>query len=414
MSSRNRGVMIMNKQKLIIIGGGASGILAAIVAHRNNMDVTVLEKNNRIAKKILATGNGRCNYTNINTNKNSYNHPEFVEQIINQFPATKAVEFFKGLGIEPKVEDFGKAYPMSEQASSIVDVFLYEIENKNIHVITEVLVNEVHKTNNQFDVITSSGQTYHADKVILATGGKAMPSTGSDGLGYPIARKLGHHVTPIFPALVKLKLNSPYLKSMNGVKISSKVELILDHKVIQEETGDILFTDYGISGPTILDLSRKANELLLHKKTPYINVILLDTLERNRVEERFELAKSKPVDMSLVGLINKRIIPALIKNAGIDKHNTLVSDLTNLELTTLIDSLFNWKFELIGSKGFEDAQVTAGGIDIFEIDPYTLESKIVKGLYFTGEVMDIDGICGGYNLQWAWSSGYVAAINAAK
>ncbi|PKK97090.1 MAG: aminoacetone oxidase family FAD-binding enzyme [Tenericutes bacterium HGW-Tenericutes-3] len=404
----------MDRIKIGIIGGGASGIFAGIVASRNNTDVTIFEKNNRIGKKILATGNGRCNYTNINASENAYNHPSFTKDVLMQFSAQKTIEFFKELGIEPKIEDFGKAYPLSEQASSIVDVFLYELERLNIDVKTDAYVKEITKKGNQFVITLADGKTYQSDKVILATGGKAMPSTGSDGLGYPIARKFGHHISTIFPALVKLKLDSPYLKSLNGVKISSTVQLLNNNQVIQEETGDILFASYGISGPTILDLSRKANELLNNKETPIINVKLLNQMTKEEVYKRFEKAIDKPVDFSLVGLINKRIIPALIKNAGIEKNNTLVCDLSKIEKEILIDSLFNWYFKISGSKGFEDAQVTAGGIDIHEINQYTLESKIVPGLYFTGEVIDIDGICGGYNLQWAWSSGYVAAKNATK
>ncbi|MCF7931319.1 MAG: NAD(P)/FAD-dependent oxidoreductase [Acholeplasmataceae bacterium] len=404
----------MKKPKIVIIGGGASGLFAAIVASRNNTDVTIIEKNSRIGKKILATGNGRCNYTNVNADQNAYNHPEFVLSVLKQFSAHQTIEFFQELGIEPKVEDFGKAYPLSEQASSIIDVFLYELEKLNVAIKTDTQAKEIVKKGSGFLIHLDHGDALYADKVILATGGKAMPSSGSDGLGYPIARKLGHHVSTIFPALVKLTLDSPYLKSLNGVKITSTVQLINKNQVVQEENGDILFTNYGISGPTILDISRKANELLIAKEAPIINVILLDSLSKIQVYERFQKFKDKPVDQSLIGLVNKRIIPALIKQAGIQKHQTLICELTHLEKEFLINLLFNWHFPVTGSKGFEDAQVTAGGIEVSEIDADTLESKLIEGLYFTGEVMDIDGLCGGYNLQWAWSSAYVAAQNASK
>ncbi len=404
----------MKKPNIIIIGGGASGMMAAIVAKRSGSNVTILEKNVRIGKKILATGNGRCNYTNILTTQDAYNHPSFVLDALGQFSAENAITFFEELGISPKIEDLGKAYPLSEQASSIIEVFLFELEQLKVNIITDVFVKEIKKNGDLFSVILADGKSYQADKIILATGGKAMPSTGSDGLGYPIARRLGHHTSTIFPALVKLKLESPYLKGLNGVKISSSVQLLNHNQILQEETGDILFTSYGISGPTILNLSRKANELLLAKESPIINVILLNSVSKKDVEKRFSLASSKPVNFSLVGLINKKIIPALIKDAGIEKQNTRVSDLTRDQKYKLINSLFEWQFKLIGSKGFEDAQVTAGGVDINEIDSRTMESKLISGLYFSGEVIDIDGICGGYNLQWAWSSGYVAAVHATK
>ncbi len=404
----------MNKSNIFIVGGGASGILAAIVAKRNGSNVTILEKNPRIGKKILATGNGRCNYTNIKASKDAYNHPDFVHTILNQFSASDALVFFEELGIAPKIEDYGKAFPLSEQATSIIDVFLYELHRLEINIITEVTVNSIEKKGNKFQIKTASGQHYQADKVIIATGGKAMPSTGSDGLGYPLARKLGHHVTTIFPALVKLTLSSPYLKQLDGVKISSKVQLVNKNQLIQEEFGDILFTKYGISGPTILDISRKANELLIQKESPKINVILIDSIPRKEIEIRFQKFSDKPVDFSLIGLINKRLISALIKEAGINKQNTLISDLSFSEIQKLISLLFSWEFNITGSKGFEDAQVTAGGVDISEVNSETLESKLVSGIYFTGELLDIDGLCGGYNLQWAWSSGYVAGKHASS
>ncbi len=404
----------MKKSNIFVIGGGASGILAAIVAKRNGSNVTILEKNPRIGKKILATGNGRCNYTNIKVDKDAYNHPDFVHAVLNQFSVSDAIGFFEELGIAPKIEDYGRAYPLSEQASSIIDVFLYELHRLEIKIITEVVVNSIEKKGNKFNISTSSNQHYQADKVIIATGGKAMPSTGSDGLGYPIARKLGHHVTTIFPALVKLTLESPYLKQLDGVKISSRVQLLNRNQIVQEEFGDILFTKYGISGPTILDISRKANELLNQKDSPIINVILIDSIPRKEIEIRFQKFSDKPVDFSLIGLINKRLISALIKEAGINKQNTLISDLDYSEIQKIISLLYNWEFRVTGSKGFEDAQVTAGGIDVNEINSQTLESKLVSGLYFTGEVLDIDGLCGGYNLQWAWSSGYVAGKNASS
>lgn len=404
----------MTNKEIIVVGGGASGILAAIVAARNGAHVTILERNARIGKKILATGNGRCNYTNTLTTQRDYNHPEFVADALDIFSPETALTFFTQLGISPKIEDEGKTYPLSEQASSILDVLMYELNHLNVDIITNVHVQNINKNKNNFTVLLADQTQYKADKVILCTGGKAMPSSGSDGLGYPIARKLGHHVTTIFPALVKLKLDYPYLKQMDGVKISSIVQLVHQNRVIKEEKGDILFTSYGISGPTILQLSRKANELVLKHETVYINVILVNSLSKDEVYQRFSESKDKPVDFSLIGLINKKLISAVLKEAKIEKQNTLVSELKDQEIDHIVNLLFSWKFVVTGSKGFEDAQVTAGGIDINEIDSKTMESKLISGLYIAGEVMDIDGPCGGYNLQWAWSSAYVAGLNASK
>lgn len=404
----------MKNNTVIVIGGGASGILAAITAKRNQADVTIIEKNSRIGKKILVTGNGRCNFTNSLTNVLDYNNPEFVSYGLSIFNPQRTMNFFTELGIVPKIENEGKTYPLSEQASSMIDVFLYELKRLNIEVITEATAFKIIKKRNEFEVFLEDGRSFIADKVIIATGGKAMPKTGSDGSGYDLAEMLGHKIIPVFPALVKLKLESPYLKHLEGIKMPAIVELIHNDQVIQKESGDVLFGNYGISGPTILQLSRKAMDLFNKNQKVYIKLILVSQISKKDVRERFNQSMNKPVDFSLIGLINKRYISAIIKEAKIEKQNTLVKDLTAKQLDELINLLFDWRFLIKGSKSFHDAQVTAGGVSTDQINPMTMESKIVKGLFFTGEVMDIDGRCGGYNLQWAWSSGYLAGESAAK
>lgn len=404
----------MKNTNIFVIGGGASGILAAIVAKRNGAQVTILERNQRIGKKILVTGNGRCNYTNALANVTDYNNQDFVAYGLSVFNPQLTMSFFDDLGIVPKIENEGKTYPLSEQASSIIDVFLYELNRLKVEVINDANVINIAKKNRGFQIYLRDGRNYNCDKVIIATGGKALASTGSDGSGYDLAKKFGHKIVEPFPALVKLKLESPYLKHLQGIKMPAKVELIYKEKVIQKEEGDILFGNYGISGPTILQMSRKANELFLKGEKVYIKITLVSSLTKKEVYSRFFSSKEKPVDFSLVGMINKRYISAIIKEAKIEKQNTLVRNLTDKQLNKLVNLLFDWRFLVKGSKGFKDAQVTAGGISTKEIDTETMESKKVKGLYFTGEVMDIDGRCGGYNLQWAWSSGYLAGISASN
>ncbi len=404
----------MKKQNILIVGGGASGMLAACVAAQNNAHVTILERNDRIGKKILVTGNGRCNYTNTMANVTDYNNQDFVSYGLSVFNPSRTMDFFKTLGIEPKVENEGKAYPLSEQASSIIDVFIYELNRLNVEIITEAKVVSIIRTNRSFTTYLEDGRSFDADKVILATGGKAMPKSGSDGSGYQLAEDLGHKITTVFPALVKLKLESPYLNHLQGIKMPTKVELIYKNQVVGQEEGDILFGNYGISGPTILQLSRKAMDLYTKGEKAYIKLQLVSGLSKTQVIKRFNHSKDKAVDFSLVGLIHKRYISAILKEANIEKQNTLVRDLSEKQLNRLIDLLFDWRFLIKGSKSFNDAQVTAGGVSVEEIDHQTMESKKVKGLYFTGELMDIDGRCGGYNLQWAWSSGYLAGLHASK
>lgn len=397
---------------VVVIGGGASGLLAAISAKMHHADVLILERNHKLGKKILATGNGRCNFTNVDATEMHYNHPYFVRPVFEQMSPKKTLQFFEQLGITPKIEDEGKTYPLSEQASSIVDILIYEIERLNILVKYDAYVTSITRKD-VFEIELQQGQRIVADRVILATGGLAMPKSGSDGTGYQLAQSCGHTLTSLFPALTKLELESPHLKALDGVKFPGTVELIHDDHVIQTEMGDILFTKYGISGPTILQISRKANQLLQDGQTVSVNVILVNGPDQKEVSKRFMQLKDRSIEMSLIGLINKRIIHPLLKESKIDPH-LLVKDLSKSQMNTLMQHLFGWTFPIVGSKDFDDAQVTAGGISIDEVNPQSLESKKVPGLYFCGEILDIDGLCGGYNLQWAWSSGYVAGKYASR
>lgn len=399
-------------EKIVIIGGGASGLIASISAKKNGANVYLIERNLKLGKKILATGNGRCNFTNVDAEDMHYNHPFFVKTVFEQMTPKKTLDFFSDLGIVPKIEDEGKTYPFSEQASSIVDVLIHEINRLEIPILLEKKVVKIQK-NTSFVITFEDGQKMICDKVIIATGGMAMPKSGSDGIGYTLAQSLGHSITPIFPALVKLELSSPYLKQLDGVKICSTVELIDNGVSVQVETGDILWTKYGISGPTILQLSRKANNLLMNNHHVDVKVILVNGIDQRDVAKRFNLLKDKTIEMSLIGLINKRIISPLLKEVHINP-SMLVKDIPKQSINDLIQKLFDWRFNVVGSKDFDDAQVTAGGISIKEVNPQSLESKIVKGLFFCGEVLDIDGLCGGYNLQWAWSSGFIAGRHASK
>lgn len=399
---------------LIIIGGGASGIMASITASHYLDKILIIEKNNRIGKKILVTGNGRCNYTNAFLKTTDFNNPSFVESIFNQFGPQDTIDFFETLGIEPKIEDEGKTYPLSEQSSSFLDVFLFEIKQRNIQVELNKEIIDINKKNDIFKVVSNDKEVFLGKKVIIATGGKSMPLTGSNGSGLDLAKKFGHKITEVFPALVKLRVDSPYLKQLSGVKINTQVDLLVNDEVIQSEHGDVLFANYGISGPTILELSRKANEKLMEKQDVFVRVVLIQSLPKSRIIERFEIFKNREIDQSLIGLVNKRFINVLIKEAGIEKNNLIVEEIPKQNIFKLIDLLFDWRLKVTGSLGFDDSQVTAGGIELSKINDKTLESKLTEGLYFTGEVLDVDGRCGGFNLQWAWSSGYVAAKSACE
>src|SRR5690554_3679313 len=311
--------------KVIVVGGGAAGLMAAISAKNNGADVLILERNDRVGKKILATGNGRCNYTNKYLSINNYhgNNPKFAYSALSQFNVDMTIEFFERLGITPAVEENGKVFPLSFQASSMLDVLRYEIEDQGIEVITQAFVVDI-KKKKKFIITLKDNRRFEADKVILATEGMALPASGSDGNGYSLSKKLSHTVTDIFPGLVKLKLESNILKSVDGVKFVGRVGIYIDNKLILEDEGDVLFTSYGISGPPILQLSRTALQYMNKGKEVILKVSIIHSKTEDDLFKylckRFGYMPRKTVEVALIGLINKRLIIPILKELNIDKN----------------------------------------------------------------------------------------------
>lgn len=413
-----KGVKYMPVKKVIVVGGGAAGMTAGIVARRNGCDVVILEQMNRVGKKILATGNGRCNLTNENIEISRYHgkNPKFAINALKQFDVEQTVQFFEYMGISCKVEDGGKIYPWSDQASSVLDVLRYEIERLGIEERVESGVKSIYPVKKGFKVLLRNGEELKGDRVILAAGGKAAPNLGSNGSGYGLVIPLGHKLVEPFPALVQLRLKASFLKALKGVKFIGRAAVGIDDKELRWEIGEILFTDYGISGPPIFQLSRKAGEELQAGRNPWIEVDMFPGYSQEELSEmlrtKFGYQPQKSLDFSFVGLLNKRLIPVILREAGIEDIKKQTQCINKNEFENIIKILKSWRFEVTGTNSWSDAQVTAGGIDVSDIDPGTMESRLVPGLYFAGEIMDIDGDCGGFNLQWAWSSGYVAGLNA--
>ncbi|MCF8010381.1 MAG: NAD(P)/FAD-dependent oxidoreductase [Clostridiales bacterium] len=406
-------------RKVAVIGGGAAGLTAAIAARYNGAEVTVLEQKDRVGKKILATGNGRCNLSNIDLSASHYNgkNPKFAFGALNRFDFSQTMELFERLGIAWKVEDGGKVYPMSDQASSVSDVMRYELEMLEVETRVETRVNAVIPQSRGFSVQLNDGEYFNADRVIVTTGGKAAPNLGSNGSGYTLAEQLGHSIIEPFPALVQLKLKAGYLKQISGVKFVGEAEIWAAGKCRARAAGEILFTNYGISGPPILDLSRTAGEYLREGEKVSIRVNLINTMSPQELEtfllNRLQQQAHKSAFFSFVGFINKRLVPVVLKAAGVSDIYKKAGQITAGERNAILKILQDWCFEVTGTNSWTAAQVTAGGIDVKDINPKTMESKLVPGIFFAGEVLDIDGDCGGYNLQWAWSSGYVAGESAA-
>lgn len=399
---------------VIIVGGGASGLVAGIFAARGGHKVTILEHKDKIGKKILATGNGKCNYTNLVQLPECYrsNDPSFPMKVIPAFGVHETMDFFRQLGIYPKERE-GYVYPNSEQAASIVQVLAMELKQLKVTVCLEVHVEHILKYKNSFKLTTNKGD-FTGDQVILAAGGCASPNHGSDGSGYSLAKELGHKIIKPLPALVQLKSKENYFKTLAGVRTEAYIKLCVNDKLAAEEKGELLIANYGVSGIPIFQLSRFAAKALSERKVVDLKIDFLpsltwkDTFEL--ITERMKSNPKKTAEESLVGLFNNKLGFVMLKEAGIDPTLNCETIIKN-KVTDLVNQIKEWKIPITDTNSFEQAQVSAGGVDTAEITPSTMESKLVKGLYLTGELVDVDGTCGGYNLQWAWTTGAVAGMS---
>ena len=403
--------------KVGIIGAGASGVFAALILKQNYIDTTVIERNANALKKIYATGNGRCNFTNRNVSYKNYHgeNPKFTISAIKKFDNNDVIEFFNDMGI-PEVElENGKIFPKSLQASSIVKQMMCLANHLEVEFIFDSFVDDVRKNGDVFEV-KSNDSIYKFDYLIVACGSKAYKKSGSDGNGYILMKKLGHNIVKTHPGIVQLRLNGDSFKKMSGTKFKANAKLVVDGKEVFEFYHDVLFTDYGISGPTILQLSGEA----IRAKNNGLDVkIRIDTvdLDENKLYEHLiyiiSLNYYKKINELLVGLINDNLIEEVLNQAGIS-YDINVCELSKEEIYKLAHTLKNLEFSVSGYKDEDSGQITCGGVDTDEINPSTMESKKIKNLYIIGEIMDVDGDCGGYNLQWAFSSAYSCAMSIIK
>lgn len=406
----------MKQTDVAVIGGGAAGLVAAISAARTGAKTMIIEHMERVGKKILATGNGKCNYTNALQGASCYRgeNPAFVVPVFKQFGFEDTVAFFEELGIYPKVKN-GYYYPASEQAASVLDVLRMEVSYLKVQEETACEIKDIRKQKNVFFLDTNHGKI-EAKSVIFATGLLASPKTGSDGSAFPYIEKFGHHFIDVVPALVGLQGKQAFFKALAGIRAENSMKLYIENRQISSERGELQLTDFGISGIPVFQLSRYATKALKQKKKVHVMLDFMPDMELTELEQKMKLrfrkyAHGKTAGDALIGLLNKKLSAVLLKEAGIEVHQPAekVSDKQLQALCTIIKGL---RVDIIGSKTFEQAQVCAGGVSTAEIENETLMSKLIPGLYFAGEVIDIDGTCGGYNLQWAWSSGYVAGFHA--
>ena len=403
------------KRKIAIVGGGASGMVAAIMAAREGASVTLFEQKERLGKKILSTGNGRCNYTNANMDISCFRGEELsiVEHVLRRFGTEDTLRFFEKLGIVPK-ERNGYYYPQSDQAAAVLDVLCMEIRRLHVMVHCQTKVLSIQKRKD-FVIRTSEGQ-FHADAVILSTGGQASPVLGSDGSGYALAKALGHHMTPVVPALVQLHGKGTFFKMVSGVRVDAKVSLYAEGERLASDFGEVQLTNYGISGIPVFQISRYAAMALYEKKRPVVNLDFMPKYSERELhkflKERRAYDFEKTAEEFFIGMLNRKLIPVLLRASAIRQEQSL-KEVTAEDLERFAKKCKAFEIEITGTNSFEQAQICAGGIRTREIHPETLESRIVQGLYLTGELLDVDGICGGYNLQWAWATGTIAGMEAA-
>ena len=405
-------------KKILIIGAGASGLLSAIYAKKTGNEVTLIEKNEICGKKILATGNGRCNFWNEDQNLKHYRSSNYekLEEVLNEKSQKEILSFFKKIGIEPKIKN-GYYYPYSNQAISIQKTLISEAEKQGVNIKTNSEVIDIIKKNEKFETIIKEQNKIISDIVILSVGSKAAPKTGSDGFGYKICKQFGHTINKPLPALVQLKAEESFLKDWAGIRADVSVKLYENGEEIAEEIGEIQLTNYGISGICVFNLSGRVAKGLDENKKECVRINFLDGLKiRNEnqfinwMNSRNRILENRNLTEALEGVLNIKLVNILLKLSNInpcEKWNNLGENQKN----KIAQNIVKFKLNITGTNSFDKAQVCTGGVPIEEIDLKTMQSKKEHGLFITGETLDVDGDCGGYNLEWAWITGMIAGSN---
>lgn len=405
-----------NKIKIAIVGSGASGLMAAYSSLMHNAEVTVFERNDISGKKLLLTGNGKCNFSNLTLAYENYNQPEIFNYFQNEYDSEWIKNIFKQLGVLSYHEKNGCLYPASQKAVTILQCLENAILGMGGNFQYNTCIEKISTHTDRLEIYNKENESLGIfDRIIVCCGGKAAPKTGSDGFGFRIARNLGHKVTRTYPVLVQLCSSSPICKTCAGVRCKVNATSFINNTPIRTQSGELQITEYGLSGILIFNLSRSLSKAIEEKNDCYIAVDFLPTLSFEEIESfvlnRFILIKNESLLHFLMGLTNSKIIQAVLKEKKLNP-NQIVNIKDKDFLISIISELKNYKFITDGHKGYENAQASAGGISFSEVKP-TMESKLVKGVYFAGEMLDIDGDCGGYNLHWAWTSGYISGKNAA-
>lgn len=401
----------MNTQwDLVVIGAGAAGMMAAITAAREGKKVCIIEKLDKAGKKLFATGNGKCNFTNETMHSDCYHgDTEFINYVLNQFTVSDCLDFFHSIGVYPKNKN-GYFYPNSEQASSVVNALLFEIERLGIKISYETMVKEILPHEHEVCISTNKGN-YLAKNLVIATGLLASPKLGSDGSLFDVIKSLGHRFAPILPALCGFYCKGMKSKQVSGVRAHGTVSAYIDGIKYAEDTGEIQFTDYGVSGIPVFQISRFLSKGLYEKKKVEIKINLLPDFNRENLKEELNYRKNIGANMTsdalLNGIVHHKLSDMILDKAGVD-NKIYLSSLSEKEMQRIAELLQEITVTVTNYRDFEFAQVCTGGIPVSDVNNLTLESKFAPNIYFAGEILDVDGICGGYNLHFAWATGYIA------
>lgn len=388
-------------------------MMAAITAAMNGHSVTLFEKNDKLGKKIFITGKGRCNFTNASAPeehiKNTISNPKFMFSSLKRFTPDDVIDFIETAGIPTKVERGNRAFPQSDHSSDIIKALKYYLDMYNVDIVFETNIRQVSKNNEVFYLKDQNNKKYSFDAVIVATGGLSYASTGSTGDGYSFAKSFGHEIIKTSPSLVPLNCSDEYVKDLQGLSLKNvALKIVKDDKTIYDEQGEMMFTHFGITGPLVLTASAVIPRLENSLKA-FID--LKPALDEDKLDKRilrdFDEVKNKNFGNSLGKLLPNKLIPIIINKCGIDQYKK-VNEITKEERKKLVKTIKNLSLNITGLRGYNEAVVTKGGINVKEINPKTMESKLVKDLYFVGEVLDLDALTGGFNLQIAWSCGYAA------
>lgn len=402
--------------QIAIIGGGAAGMCAAVAAARTGAEVTIFEKMDRVGRKLLTTGNGRCNISNEDMSLVHFHggSQSFVRKVMEGVPPEQVRNFWESLGLV-LISLEGRIYPMSLQASGVLDALRMEMDRLGVRIECGMSVERLSPVKRSWRLLGAEGRELgRFQKVIITVGGKASPQLGADGYGLELARQLQHTVVPLRPALVKLRCRSPYLRALAGCKVEAQVSLLHGDEILQQQWGEVLFTSEGLSGPPILQLAREA---LVPGRNCSIALNLMEHMREGEcfwwLKQRAERFGYMSVQEMMGGIVNKRLILPMLKENEISPQMKS-EKLSKHQVQAIARMLQWWTFPVAGDGGWKEAQVTVGGVYTGEIDPETMQSRKHKGIYWAGEVLDVDGDCGGYNLQWAAVSGILAGKSAVE